>query len=169
MEEDDPDRTAAVTSWWDAAPVAVPVRLRTRGATSGAGRPSPAADHRREKEWIAQRRRRERARTEAALARFAGRGPLSFADLGTLDAAELELLLTLLDEALSAPRERDGTRRARTGDGRLGVVLEPPAGRTSDWTALATPGGRLRCLSYRIVVDDAQAAGRGRAAAGGAS
>ncbi len=111
LEEDDPDRTGALTSWWEAGPVEVPVRLRTRGSTSNAGRPSPAADHGREKEWIAQRRRRERARLEAALARFAGRGPLSFADLGSVDTAELDLLLALLDEALSTPREPDGAER----------------------------------------------------------
>jgi len=153
VEEDDADRTAAVTSWWEAPPVEVPVRLRTRGSTSNAGRPSPAADHGRAKEWIAQCRRRERARVEAALARFAGRGPLAFADFGSLDAAELELLLALLDEALSAPRAPDGTRCARTADGRLRVTLHAPAdgiGRA----AIATPEGRLRCLDYRIDVEE---------------
>jgi uncharacterized protein (TIGR02677 family) len=153
IEEDDPDRTGALMSWWEAAPVEVPVRLRTRGSTSNAGRPSPAADHGREKEWIAQRRRRERARLEAALARFAGRGPLPIADLGSVDAAELELLLALLDEALSAPREPDGTRRARTSDGRLSVALHAPAG-DAVLAALDTPQGRLRCLNYRIVVEE---------------
>ena len=154
LEEDDPDRTGGLTSWWEAAPVEVPVRLRTRGNTSNAGRPSPAADHRREKEWIAQRRRRERARLEAALARFAGRGPVSFADLQSVDAAEWELLLALLDEALSAPREPDGTRRARTSDGRLIVALHVPAAGAAR-AALVTPGGRLRCLDYRLVVEEA--------------
>ncbi len=167
MEEEDPERTAAVTSWWDAEPVAVPVRLRARGSTSQAGRPSPAADHHREKEWIAQKRRRERQRTEAALARFAGRGRLSFADLATLGAAELEVLLALLDEALAAPREPDGTRRGRTGDGRLCVVLAPPADGEADWASLVTPAGRLRCLNYRLVVDEALAAEPPAASAGG--
>lgn len=154
LEEDDPERTGALTSWWEAEPVEVPVRLRTRGSTSNAGRPSPAADHGREKEWIAQRRRRERARLEAALARFAGRGPLALSGLESVDAAELELLLALLDEALSAPREADGTRRARTSDGRLEVALHPPAAGAGP-ASLATPEGRLRCLDYRIVVEEA--------------
>jgi uncharacterized protein (TIGR02677 family) len=156
MEEDDPERDAALTSWWDAVPVQVAPRLRTRGDTSNSGRPSPAADHTRQKEWIAQRRRRERAQLEAALARFAGRGPLSFSDLVSLDAAELELLLGLLDETLSAPREADGTRRARTADGRLSVTLKPPAA-GEGLAAVATPLGVLRSLDYRIVVEEAVA------------
>lgn len=156
IEEEDPEHEAAVTSWWESEPVQVPPRLRARGDTSNSGRPSPAADHAREREWIAQRRRRERAQLEAALARFAGRGPLSLADLVSLDAAELELLLELFDETLSAPREADGTRRARTADGRLSVTLHPPAP-GEDFAAIATPDGRLRCLNYRIVVDEAGA------------
>jgi uncharacterized protein (TIGR02677 family) len=165
IEEDDPEREAAVTSWWESEPVQVAPRLRTRGDTSNSGRPSPAADHAREREWIAQRRRRERAQLEAALARFLGRGPLSLADLGSLEAPELELLLEFLDETLSAPREEDGTRRARTADGRLTVTLHPSAPGDA-LAAIATPGGRLRCLDYRIVVDEAgtraRAVGDGR-------
>jgi len=61
----------------------------------------------------------------------------------------------LLDEALSAPRELDGTRRARTGDGRLSVILEAPV--DGRWAALETPLGVLRCSAYRITVDDAHA------------
>jgi uncharacterized protein (TIGR02677 family) len=154
IEEDDPERTPALTSWWQGEPVHVPPRLRTRGDTSNSGRPSPAADYGREKEWIAQRRRRERAQLDVALARFAGRGTLSFAELVSLDAAELELLLGLLDEALSAPRETDGTRHVRTADGRLRVILSPPTA-GAGFAAIVTPHGRLRCLDYRIAVEQA--------------
>jgi hypothetical protein len=87
---------------------------------------------------MAALRRRERAQVEAAMTRFAGRGPVLLSSLAELDAAEFEQLLALLDEALAAPRAEDGSRQARTVDGALEVVLVPPAGERS-WVSLAPP------------------------------
>ncbi len=39
VAEEDPELARASASWWDAPPVAIPVRLRTHGAVSRAGRP----------------------------------------------------------------------------------------------------------------------------------
>jgi uncharacterized protein (TIGR02677 family) len=105
LEEDDAERTGPGISWWEAEPAPVPVRLRTHGGTSNAGRPSPAADHGRQKEWMAERHRRERAQIEAASRRFAGQGAMRLSDIAGLEAAEFELLLALLDEVLNAERE----------------------------------------------------------------
>jgi uncharacterized protein (TIGR02677 family) len=148
--EDDPDLTRPDASWWDARPVEVPVRLRTHGAVSRSGRPPPALDFSDGRTWIAARRRRERAQLEGAMARFAGRGPLRLSSLGRIDGPELDQLLALLDEALVAPREPGGTRRARSADGRFEIVLTPPPGER--WVMLETPLGRLRCLDYELRV-----------------
>ncbi len=129
----------------------VPVRLRTHGAVSRAGRPPPALDFADGRAWLAARRRRERAQVDAALGRFAGRGPVRLSDLATVDAGELEQLLALLDEALGSPRDEEGTRRTRTADGRLEVILRPPAGERP-WVVLGTPSGSLRCRDYLLEV-----------------
>jgi uncharacterized protein (TIGR02677 family) len=165
LEEDDPERVRPEASWWDAEPVDVPVRLRTHGAISRAGRPPPALDFGDGRAWLAAVRRRERAAVDAALARFAGRGPLRLSALGALDGDELAELLALLDEALVAPRDEDGARRARTADGRLEIALSPPP--RGEWVTIATPAGRLRCLDYGLEVSPAAGAGRVRAAGEG--
>jgi uncharacterized protein (TIGR02677 family) len=156
LAEDDAELAAPSTSWWHAAPVEVPVRLRTRGQISNAGRAAPAADHTQSKQWIAQHRRRERAQIDAAIRRFAGRGTLRLSDVAELDTAEFDLLLALLDEALGTRRREDGARTTRTRDGRLLVTLYPPGERDARVT-LSTPRGRLRCMDYRIEVSDTTA------------
>ncbi|MEW6489162.1 MAG: TIGR02677 family protein [Thermodesulfobacteriota bacterium] len=157
LAEEDVETTSPGTSWWDAPPSEVPVRLRTRGEVSHAGRPSPVADHSREKEWIAQRRRREREQLEAAVRRFADRGPLWLSDIATLDANEFDLLLELLDEALSAPRQLDRARSTQTSDGRLSITLELPGDSDSRRVTLITPRGRLRCRDYCLTVSETTA------------
>ncbi len=116
--------------------------------------------------WLAAVRRRERAEVEAALARFAGRGPFRLSALGRLETGELQQLLALIDEAFVAPRDEEGVRRARTADGRLEIALRLPA--SPAWVTLETPAGRLRCLDYALEVAPAAAPAR-HAAGKGAS
>jgi uncharacterized protein (TIGR02677 family) len=165
LVEEDPEQTRPGASWWEAAPVDVPIRLRTRGAVLRSGRPPAAEDFSDGRTWMAALRRRERAQVEAAMTRFAGRGPVRLSDLAELDAAEFEQLLALLDEALASPRAEDGSRQARTVDGALEVVLVPPAGERR-WVALRTPSGLLRCLDYELRVTGL--ASRAEATTGGA-
>lgn len=158
IPEEDPGLTSARTSWWDADPVLVPTRLRSHGRVSRSGRTPRAADHSEERRFLAARARRERAQVEAAIARFAGRR-LRVSDLVELDAGEFDLLLSLLDTALVAPRAGDGGRQTRTADGRLEVVLAPPDdGATCE---VVTSAGRLRCADYRVEVTDLQAPATG--------
>lgn len=151
LVEADPDLTSTRTSWWDAAPVEVPTRLRSHGRTTRSGRHPRAADFAQQRRWLAAKARREREQLEVAVARLAGR-PLRLSALTELDASEFDLLLALLDTALSAPREHDGARATRTADGRLHVALRPP-----DDGARATlrlPSGTLAAPDYRLEVTD---------------
>jgi uncharacterized protein (TIGR02677 family) len=153
LHDDDPEIVSPSTSWWDAPAVEVPVRLRSHGALGNAGRPSAAPDHALTRQWIAHKRRREQAQLQEAMRRFAGRGPLTLSAVATLDAAEFDLLLALIDTALTSPRAPDGSRTGRTSDGRLRITLQPPPNsHTFVW--LDVPSGRLRCLDYRLVVED---------------
>lgn len=162
LAEDDPERVRADASWWDAEPVEVPVRLRTHGAVARTGRTPAALDFSDGRTWMAAVRRRERDELDAALSRFAGRGAQRLSAVGALSAGELGQLLALLDEALVAPRDPSGERRARSADGRHEIVLAPPV--DGAWVVLDTAAGRLRCLDYALQV--VPASGRRTAAAG---
>jgi uncharacterized protein (TIGR02677 family) len=155
IAESDAEQTSPRISWWEAAPVEVPVRLRTRGRISEAGRPAPAVDFSDDKRWIAQRRRRERRLEQAALARFSGQGPLRLGGLGRLEGGELDALLGLLDEVLSSPRGEGGLRVVRTADGRHRVSLRRPAGEAVPPAELETERGRLRCEDFTLTLDGA--------------
>jgi uncharacterized protein (TIGR02677 family) len=168
LAEEDPDLVPPGASWWDAPPVEVPVRLRSHGSVSIAGRPSKAQDHALTRQWIAQKRRREQNQLRAAERRFAGRGELRVSGLATLDANEFDVLLALLDEALASAPGPIGERNARTSDGRFLITLVPPPATERALVHLDVPSGRLHCLDYRIRVEDAFAAsdptGRARGA-----
>lgn len=152
LADEDPDTTSTRTSWWDADPVAVPTRLRTHGRVGSPGRPPRVADHSRQRRWLAAKARRERAQLDAAIARFAGRGELTLSMVGDLDPEAFDLVLHLLDTALTAPTDPDGRRTARTIDGRLEVMLSrPPDGATC---LVATQSGRLHAPDYRLTVTD---------------
>lgn len=166
LVEDDPELVSSGTSWWDAPPVEVPVRLRTHGAIPTQGRPSAVSNHDASRQWIASKRRREQEVLREAVARFSGRGALTVSGLVTLSIAELEVFLSFLDEALTAPRQPDGFRIARSADGRFCVTLVAPASGETTLVAVDTPNGRLYCADYRIEITDAHAAAPRRTVAG---
>lgn len=166
LAEDDPELVPSSTSWWDAAPVEVPIRLRTHGAAPTQGRPSAVPNHDLARQWIAQKRRHEQAVLREAISRFSGRGALTVSGLGKLSVAELEVFLSFLDEALTSPRQPDGSRLARSADGRFRVTLLPPPPGETTLVAVDAPTGRLYCADYRIQVDDAHAVDLPRSAGG---
>lgn len=150
VAEEDPELTSTRASWWDAAPVEIPTRLRTHGRTPRTGRFPRAADHSEARTWLGARVRRERRQLEAALERFRP-GPVHLSDVATLDPAAFDLLLELLDTALTAPRAPDGTRATTTADGRLRVALRPPADGAT--CRIETPSGALCCPDYAVEAD----------------
>jgi uncharacterized protein (TIGR02677 family) len=151
LAEEDPEAASPQVSWWDAPPVRVPVRLRTRGQVSRSGRPPAAPDHGHTREWLAQRQRRDRQRQEVALRRFLDRGPVRLSALGAVDEDELDLLLMLLDASLGQPAGEGGIRRGTTPDGRLAIVLGGPDDGAPPALLRAT-GGVLACADYVLEV-----------------
>lgn len=152
LAEEDAELTSPDTSWWDAAAAPVPVRLRTHGTLPRASGPSAAADHSEARRWMAQLQRRERSRRQAALGRFAGRGPIRLSRLGQLKAEELEVFLGLIDEALTSPPSAEGCRQARTDDGGLTIRLASPPPDDRRQVTISAPGGRITCRDYRLEV-----------------
>ncbi|HRI50679.1 MAG TPA: TIGR02677 family protein [Pseudomonadota bacterium] len=153
IEEDNPSAATTALSFWEAKPIPVPIRLRSHGQLSHTGRPAAVRDHSSDKQWVAACRRRERELRERAFQRFTAPAPICVSDLGVLEDSELDAFLLILAEGLSAARDRNGTRRARTPDGRYIVTLEPPPDADREMVMIVTPRGRLRCRDYRIRVE----------------
>lgn len=159
---EDPEAVRPGASWWQAPPVPVAPMLRSIGRTGVLGRVAQIEDHRREKLLLAERHRRVSEDFLAALARFAGRGPLDLSDLPPLSSAELRLLLGLLDRLLARPAGADGRRVARSRDGRLALALDPAVpGRRA---RIETPDGRLSLPAWVLTVEDRLAASAGTTA-----
>ncbi|WP_446044651.1 DUF2397 domain-containing protein [Streptomyces olivaceus] len=115
-------RSTPSTSWWDAAPVDVPVSLRERGDRTARGRasrvPDPGMD-------IA--RLQEEAARELAARRTAG---AELAAAGALDAVHLtpaarDLLLELVSSALARGKNLPGSVRAEDFDLGVAVAIAP--------------------------------------------
>ena len=162
---DDPEAIRPGTSWWQAPPVPIAPLLRSTGRTGVLGRMAQIEDHRREKLLLADRHRREGEDFLAALARFAGRGPLDLSELPVLAPGELRLLLGLLDRLLARPAGADGRRLARSRDGRLALTLDPPAAGRS--ARIETTHGRLTLPAWVLTVEDRLSGAAARLAAAG--
>jgi uncharacterized protein (TIGR02677 family) len=150
LKEEDEGLAHPGTSWWEAPPVLVPVRLRVRGILTRAGHASPVPDRTDQKHWMQEERRREKAELAQAYLRFSGRNAIPLDELETLGLHEFEVFLALLDEVLAAPRSREGTRQMTTLDGRHIVTLLDPATPGESWVTVETPRGRLRCRNYTV-------------------
>jgi uncharacterized protein (TIGR02677 family) len=104
QEEADPDLTPASTSWWQAAPVEVPVTLREYGLRAPAPPPAAAADYREVKRRLAAEHNQRRAARVDAAARLTAR-PIAGR---LLTSGEFALLLELLDRGLhQRPLDRE--------------------------------------------------------------
>lgn len=150
IAEEDPGVSTPSTSWWTCAPVCVPVRLRSHGAVSQAGRAAALPDHSGGRAWIANQRRRERAVAEAALARFVGRGPMLLSSLRGLRGDELIAFLSLLDELMAiGATPGANVQSARTADGRFELSFR----RMGDaWAEIETEHGTIRCREAELTV-----------------
>jgi uncharacterized protein (TIGR02677 family) len=128
-------------SFWDAEPAQVAPRLRATGTRAAPGRPGRAADYSAAKANGVARLRAQHRQAEMAVTRLAGRTPIRLSDLGVLDTEEFAQFLTVIDAALSARPEGDGTRRASTP--LVGVRLRPIPGAPD--ATVTTPSGTLHC------------------------
>ncbi len=149
--EEDPDLVRPGTSWWEAPPVPIAPVLRNTGRANFTGRTSQIVDHSRVKQLLAERHRREWEAQAAALARFAGHGPLALAGLPPLSPDEFALLLSLLDQLLAMPPAPDGRRAGRSRDGRLRLALDPAA--PGALAEIETAAGRLVLPAFTLEVE----------------
>lgn len=160
--DEDPDLVQPGASWWEAPPVPIAPALRRTGRISTPGRTAPVVDFSAAKDILTARYRREQEAREAALTRFAGRGPVALADLPPLSRDEFDLLLSLLDRLLSTAPGPAGRREARSRDGRLRLRLDEPG--VGALATVETAAGRLTLPAYVLTVEDGLSALRTRSA-----
>jgi len=160
--DEDPDLVQPGASWWEAPPVPIAPALRRTGRISTPGRTAPVVDFSAAKDILAARYRREQEAREAALTRFAGRGPVALADLPPLSRDEFDLLLSLLDRLLSTGPGPAGERESRSRDGRLLLRLDEPA--AGGLATVETAAGRLTLPAWTLTVEDGLSALRTRSA-----
>ncbi|MEV0260044.1 TIGR02677 family protein [Streptomyces sp. NPDC050617] len=150
----DPELSGASESWAAAPPVEVSALLRSSGRTERFTRTGRVRDVAALKAARAERARAERAELEAAWSLLRTESPLRLSAFGTLDHGTFERLLDLLGRALAVAPDSTGARRAVTGDGRVEVVLWPPADGAQ--AVLRTARGRLTGPDYVIEVRTAR-------------
>lgn len=151
LEARESDPVAAGTSWAAAPPILVSPRLRATGTTSKRGAPPRVVDRSEERRVLAARLAQEAAQTEMARRRLATGLPTRLSELGLLDAGAFGLFLSLLGEALAAGAG-GGPIATTTGDGSLGILLEPTGdGRTAE---IRTPAGTFRGADHVLTVTD---------------
>lgn len=116
--EESDGRAGASTSWWDSAPVDVPVSLRERGDRTARGRTARVPDPGLDREMLLAEAEEEARRKAAAAAELAAAGNLNGS---WISPAARDLLLDRLGDLLAIAQ--DLTRPATSTDSDLGLVL----------------------------------------------
>lgn len=146
----DPELVSRSASWHEAPPVEVSALLRSSGRTERFSRTGRVRDVAALRADRAERAKAEREQLRAAWDMLATDGPARLSAFGELSHDVFERLLELLGRALSAPCGADGERRGCTGDGRVEIVLHPPADGTH--AVLHTPQGSFAGPDYVVRV-----------------
>ncbi len=153
IPEADADQLArpGSTSWREAEPIAVAAHLRTPGSrASGAGSPARLTFNAALGERVRARQAAEHEHLRRLLDRLRAGERLHMSELHRLHPVELDHLLAILSRAFAHRRERDGTRRAVSADGRTRLRLVPPGDGAR--TSIDAEHGRLDCPDYAIEV-----------------
>ncbi len=147
------DGSSAATPWAQSPPLQVHPRLREQGQTAPRG-PQPRVRQRdAERAQLAALMHEESRQLEAAQARFVGCGPLQLSRLQSLDAAEFDLLLSLLGQALAAQGSPEDVVQRDTADGLFRLHLQPLGSHTT--ASIETPLGRFMGRDHLITVSAA--------------
>lgn len=165
LSHPDPEHVSGSASWREAPPVAVSPLLRSAGRTERFSRTGRVRDVAAVRAARAERARAERAELEAAWSMLDTGGGVRLSRFGELDHALFERLLELLGGALAASPDSSGARRGSTTDGRIEIILRPPA--DGAVARLRTPRGVFRGPDYEIEIRAAGARPARRASGGG--
>jgi uncharacterized protein (TIGR02677 family) len=142
------------TSWLKAEPLWISPRVRQSGRHIARGSVRSVIDRTKEKELLAQLSRDESHQLAAAQRRLANGRRMRLSELGGLaTAAELDLFLDLLGEALAGKVRPDETVVAHSSDGALRIELEPAGDGTE--AVVPAPDGSLRGEDHYLTISGA--------------
>lgn len=150
LSHPDPEHVSASSSWREAPPVEVSPLLRSAGRTERFSRTGRVRDVASVRAARAAQAQAERAELEAAWNMLDTGGTVRLSHFGQLDHALFERLLELLGRALATSPDGSGWRRGTTADGRIEIILKPPADRSV--ACLTTGRGVFRGPDYAIEI-----------------
>jgi uncharacterized protein (TIGR02677 family) len=142
------------TSWFDAPPMQISVRLRATGSHARKGRPPAIVDRTEQKRLLAQFAAAESAQIERARRVLAQGRPVLLSQIGTLDSGEFDLFLEILGEALAMKGRPQDAVEITSSDGALRIRLEPLSGTPGAGIAvIRTPAGDFSGPDHAITIE----------------
>jgi uncharacterized protein (TIGR02677 family) len=150
LSHPDPDLVSSSASWREAPPVEISPLLRSAGRGERFSRTGRVRDVAAVRAARAQRALAERSELEAAWDLLGTSGIVRLSSFGDLDHALFERLLELLGRALASSPDRSGARRGSTADGRIDIILTPPA--DGSLAQLTTSRGLFRGPDYSVEI-----------------
>ncbi|MFD2111034.1 TIGR02677 family protein [Thiorhodococcus fuscus] len=141
--------------WAEAPPLRISPRLRETGSHAKRGVPPKVRDRSADKQKLRARLDRESLQARDARRRLATGEETRLSEIGHLDPASFDLFLRLLGEALAATRDPEQAVHTVTGDGTIGIHLEPLGPETR--AVIETPAGVFGGRDYRVRITDLEA------------
>src|SRR5262249_28422620 len=151
LDDHDARAVSPDTSWYDAPPLHLSMRLRERGSYSRTGRMSRIIDRTAAKEDLAAATHMEALSILKAQTRFGTGARIRLSDLEKLDTGEFDLFLDLVGEAVSSEGSPGDAVEIASGNGSFRVKLEPTGdGREA---FITTPDGILSGPDHWISIE----------------
>ena len=141
----------SATSWFEAPPMKISVRLRATGWHARKGRLNAVIDRSREKDLLAQFAADESAQIQRARCILAQGKRILLSEIGQLDAAEFDLFLDILGEALAMKSRPQDSVEIISSDGTLRITLEPVP--NSSIATIRAPSGDFSGPDHGITIE----------------
>jgi uncharacterized protein (TIGR02677 family) len=139
------------TSWFEAPPMKISVRLRATGSHTRKGRQTAVIDRSREKDLLAQFAAEESAQIERARRVLAQGKRILLSEIGKLDSAQFDLFLEILGEALATKSRPQDSVETISSDGTLRITLEPIP--NSGIAVIRAPSGDFSGSDHAITIE----------------
>jgi uncharacterized protein (TIGR02677 family) len=141
----------SATSWFEAPPMKISVRLRATGSHARKGPSIAVIDRTREKHLLAQFASEESAQIERARQVLAQGKPVFLSEIGKIDAAEFDLFLEILGEVLAMKSRPQDSVEIISSDGTLRITLEPVP--NSGIAIIRAPSGDFSGPDHAITIE----------------
>lgn len=144
----------ASTSWADAPPLTIHPRLREWGDATPRGPLAKVRDRTEGRALLRLQLAEESRQIEAARTRLATGQPILLSELGNLDSHAFGLFLGLLGEVLAQQAGPAATAEGTSGDGLLGIRLEPLG--AASHAEIVTPSGMFAGRDHVLTITPRQ-------------